>query len=338
MTICVGSIRPPSRVPSANAVENSGSRASGSPSGSDTVTFSACKSSWCVLRSIPMRTPEIAIFEPDAGTLERRLDIGRQPVQLDRPLHQAPDAEQQHQDHDRRERADPAQHAMGAATDPAGRPPMQRPPGAPAGCSPRQARPPRAGPTSRISLIDRAVKLLSHISAKWRAAAAADPRRPRSACRLGVGARRGGRPAPRRARPGLERHPRRRGSPGRAVRQQPIPERVGDRRMGFPDPARRGRRRPAVRGDRRRHRKTRGSRRKSGGVDAPPADRQAPRRSAGGRRRTCRQLVARTADGGAQPLRRRGDRRRGAPSAARRGGKRFAQIVQSRQTRNAAAA
>ena len=55
----------------------------------------------------------------------------------------------------------------------------------------------------------------------------------------------------------------------------------------------------------------------SGVADAPAAHRPAPRRASRGRRRTGRQLVARTPDGSAQPLRRSGDRRGAAPSAAR---------------------
>ena len=83
--------------------------------------------------------------------------------------------------------------------------------------------------------------------------------------------------------------------------------------------ARRGRRRRAVRGDRRRHRDTRRSRRRSGGVDAPAAHRQAPRRACLRRSPSWPGLEPRTADGGAEPLRRGGDRRGGAPSAAARG-------------------
>jgi hypothetical protein len=64
-------------------------------------------------------------LEPEAGMIERRLHIGRQPVELDRPLHQAPDAEQCNEDHHGGERGEPAQHVMRAAADMARRPAVE---------------------------------------------------------------------------------------------------------------------------------------------------------------------------------------------------------------------
>ena len=81
---------------------------------------------------------------------------------------------------------------------------------------------------------------------------------------------------------------------------------------GFADPHRRGGRRSAVRGNCRGGSRARRSRRKSGGVDATAAHRQAACRLACRGCRACRRLVARTADGRAQPLCRGGDRCGGA--------------------------
>ena len=48
-------------------------------------------------------------LETDPGALESRLDIGRQPIQRDRPLHQPPDAKAGDQDQHGGKRAEPAQ-------------------------------------------------------------------------------------------------------------------------------------------------------------------------------------------------------------------------------------
>jgi hypothetical protein len=66
-------------------------------------------------------------FEPDPGTLERALEIGREPIQLDRALHHPPDAKQREQDQNRGDRAEPAQHMVCAAPDMAHRPVVQQP-------------------------------------------------------------------------------------------------------------------------------------------------------------------------------------------------------------------
>ena len=71
------------------------------------------------------------------------------------------------------------------------------------------------------------------------------------------------------------------------------------------------------RGNSRRDRAPGRQRRGSRFADALAAPRAAPRRAARGGRRTGRKLVARNPDGGAEPLCRRRDRRRAAPSFAR---------------------
>ena len=139
------------------------SRASGSPSGSDTVHILGPQIQLLRVAIDPEAHPGDRHLEADAGTLERRLDIGRQPVQLDRALHQAPDAEQQHQDDDRRQGADPAQHVMGAAADMPRRPAMQRGPSAAAGVSHRRGRRVPAGVRSRISPVSCGEAVIRHL-------------------------------------------------------------------------------------------------------------------------------------------------------------------------------
>ena len=75
----------------------------------------------------PEAHPRNRHFEPGPGALERRLDIGGEPIELDRALHQAPDAEQGDQDQHRGERAEPAQEMMCAAPDMARCPVVQQP-------------------------------------------------------------------------------------------------------------------------------------------------------------------------------------------------------------------
>lgn len=66
-------------------------------------------------------------FEPDPGALERSFEIGREPIQFDRALHHPPDAKEREQDQNRGERAEPAQHMVGAAPDMAHRSVVQQP-------------------------------------------------------------------------------------------------------------------------------------------------------------------------------------------------------------------
>ena len=75
----------------------------------------------------PETHPRNRHLEPDPGALERRLDIGREPVQFDRALHHPPDAKEGDQDQNGGERGDPAQHVMRAAPDMAHRPVVQPP-------------------------------------------------------------------------------------------------------------------------------------------------------------------------------------------------------------------
>jgi hypothetical protein len=55
----------------------------------------------------------------------RRFDVGREPVKLDRSLHQAPDAAKGDQDEHSGKGADPTEHMMRAAADMPRRSPVQ---------------------------------------------------------------------------------------------------------------------------------------------------------------------------------------------------------------------
>ena len=59
--------------------------------------------------------------------LERRLDIGGEPIQLDRALHHPPDAKERDQDQNSGERAEPAQQVVCAAPDMAHRAVAEQP-------------------------------------------------------------------------------------------------------------------------------------------------------------------------------------------------------------------
>ena len=74
---------------------------------------------------MPKRTPDIATSTPNPEWRIAVLNIGHEPIELDRPLHQPPDAAQRDQDRDCGERAEPAQDMMRAAADMPGRAAMQ---------------------------------------------------------------------------------------------------------------------------------------------------------------------------------------------------------------------
>src|SRR6266550_4287797 len=67
-------------------------------------------------------------LETDPGALEPGFDIGRQPIQRDRPLHQPPDDEAGDQNQHRGKRAEPHEAMMRAAPDPPHRRPAHIPP------------------------------------------------------------------------------------------------------------------------------------------------------------------------------------------------------------------
>jgi hypothetical protein len=75
----------------------------------------------------PEAHPRNRYLEPGSGALERRLDIRREPIQLDWTLHHAPYANERDKDHDRRERPEPAQQVVRAAPDMAHRAVVERP-------------------------------------------------------------------------------------------------------------------------------------------------------------------------------------------------------------------
>jgi len=56
-------------------------------------------------------------LEADAGALERGFDVGREPVERDRPLHETPDRDDDEQDQDCGEGAEPSRHMMRAAPE-----------------------------------------------------------------------------------------------------------------------------------------------------------------------------------------------------------------------------
>ena len=81
-----------------------------------------------VRRAIDAEThPADHDLETDPGPLEPRLDIGRQPIQRDRPLHQPPNDKAGDENQHRGNRAEPDNAMMHAAPDPPGR----RAPGVP---------------------------------------------------------------------------------------------------------------------------------------------------------------------------------------------------------------
>ena len=69
-------------------------------------------------------------LEPNARALDRRFDIWGEPVQLDRPFHQPPNAHErgknQNRDKGARPAEDPVDHGVRAAADPPRRQPVQR--------------------------------------------------------------------------------------------------------------------------------------------------------------------------------------------------------------------
>jgi hypothetical protein len=75
----------------------------------------------------PEAHPRNRHLEPGPGALECRLDIRREPIQLDRTLHHAPYAKESDEDQHRGERPEPAQEVVRAAPDMAHRSMVQRP-------------------------------------------------------------------------------------------------------------------------------------------------------------------------------------------------------------------